>query len=103
MAAMLKTIMSKEGRTEKSYKFYILVDESIVAAAEVSCHLESYRLMAKPSELLEEGVAFRGEFKRQVDLIVIFKFLFFQSKYFSKSKSSLFFTFFFFGLFYFTV
>lgn len=56
MAAILKKIIwSKDKRNEETGSSYIdiLVDESVARAEKVQCHLETYGLMAKPSESLD--------------------------------------------------
>ena len=70
MAKILKTVLGKVDRMESGTDSYIddiLVDETVVSAAEVAEHLRAYGLATKPPEPLEGGAALGLKLRRDAD------------------------------------
>ena len=70
MAMILKTVLGKVDRMESGTDSYIddiLVDETVVSAAEVAEHLRAYGLATKPPEPLEGGAALGLKIQRAAD------------------------------------
>ena len=59
MTAVLKTVLTKDNAVKRATSSYIgdvQVEEAEVTAEKVRHHINTYRLTAKPSESLENGM-----------------------------------------------